>query len=161
MKFLFKSSIIPVVALLALFALASCSSDSTSSNNLGEISGTVTFTGQWPTVGDIQVSAWASWPPAGPPAAASDVFTSGVNSQSYKIEGLSQGEYPVITIGWRDPDNPQGALVLGVYWANSDSAGVDSTGMPYVTPEAVNITADKLNWNTVNLKANLDVVPKS
>jgi len=156
----FNTTVIKAMAtILALFLIASCSSNPTTSNNLGEISGTVTFVGQWPATGDIQVSAWASWPPAGPPAAASEVFTSGVNSQTYKIEGLSKGDYPVLTLGWRDPANPQGALVLGVYWANADSAGVDATGMPNVTPAAINISSDKLNWNNVDMKANLNVVP--
>jgi len=149
------------VLLVALFFLAACSSNTTASNDLGEISGTVTFSGQWPANGEIQVSAWARWPPAGPPAAASAVFTKGANNQSYKIEGLSKGDYPVVTIGWRDPANPQGALVLGVYWDNTAKAGVDSSGMPNVTPKPITISSDHLNWNNVDMTANLDVVPKS
>ncbi len=156
-----NSSVLKVfTALFALLLLAACSSSPTASNDLGEISGTVTFVGQWPSRGDIQVSAWASWPPAGPPAAASEVFTAGKNSQSYKIEGLSKGDYPVITIGWRDPANPQGALVLGIFWDNTAKAGVDSSGMPNVTPKPVSISSGHLTWNNVDMTANLDVVPK-
>ncbi|MGH7455654.1 MAG: hypothetical protein ACRENG_30140 [bacterium] len=127
--------------------------------NLGEISGKVTFVGTWPTAGDIQVSAWTSWPPTGPPAAASAAFNRDNNTQTYRIQCLAQKTYPVITVGWRDPANPAGARVLGIYWANSDSVGVtDGRG---ITPQGIqalpiNITAGNLTWKNVNIKANLD-----
>ncbi len=124
----------------------------------GEISGTVTFIGTWPQIGEVQVSAWTDWPPMGPPAAASDPFQPGKNVQTYKIEGLSKGKYPVITVGWRDPSNPAGAKVLGVYWANKDSVGVKADGISFVgNPIPIEITDEKLVWTNIDMKANLDL----
>ena len=88
---MFVKFITLLVLVFSLF-ISSCS-DSTSTEDFGQITGSVTFVGSWPTYGDVQVSAWTEWPPAGPPSAASIVFTSGVNPQDYTIEGLSKGTY--------------------------------------------------------------------
>lgn len=126
--------------------------------NLGEVAGTVNFVGTWPATGDVQVSLWQTWPPAGPPTAASAVFTRDIASQSYRIQCLAKGTYSVLTVGWRDPANPMGAKVLGIYWAQADSLGVDATGTPTAPPLPIEISDAKLNWSGVNIKANLDVV---
>ncbi|GEM_PF-355708 len=127
---------------------------------LGAIAGKVNFVGSWPSKGEVQVSLWATWPPAGPPAAASTVFAAGNNSQSYKIQCLAQKTYPVLTVGWRDPANPAGAKVLGIYWAQSDSLAVDGSGRPITgaNPLPVQITDGSLNLSNVNIKANLSIV---
>jgi len=128
----------------------------------GEISGKVNFVGTWPANGEVQVSLWATWPPAGPPAAATAAFTPVTTPQSvvYKIQCLNKGTYPVLTVGWRDPLNPRGAKVLGVYWAQSDSLAVDNTGnmLSGVQPLPVQISDAKLYWSSVNIKANLSIV---
>jgi len=127
---------------------------------LGAISGKVNFVGAWPAKGDVQVSLWATWPPAGPPAAASTVFVSGNNSQSYKIQCLAQKTYPVLTVGWRDPANPAAAKMLGIYWSQADSLAVDGGGRPLAgaQPLPVQVVDGKLNWSNVNIKANLSIV---
>jgi hypothetical protein len=148
------------ILLMAFFFGCSDEKNPVETQQLGEISGTVTFVGTWPTAGPVQVSVWSSWPPAGPPAAASNpAFTSGIASQTYKIEGLNKGTYPVITVGWRDVANPANSKVLGIYWANSDSVGIaDGSGrtLSGVQPIAIEISDAKLKWSNVNIKANLD-----
>jgi hypothetical protein len=128
---------------------------------LGEIAGKVNFVGNWPTTGDVQVSLWASWPPAGPPAAATSAFAQVTTPQSvsYKIQCLAKNNYPVLTVGWRDPANPAGAKVLGIYWAQSDSVAVDATGMPIagVQPLPIQISDTQLNLKNVDIKANLSI----
>jgi hypothetical protein len=128
---------------------------------LGEIAGNINFVGTWPANGDVQVSLWATWPPAGPPAAASTAFTPIIAPQSvsYKLQCLNKGTYPVLTVGWRDPANPQGAKVLGIYWAQSDSLAVDNTGnvLSGVQPLPIIVSDSKLNWSSVNIKANLSI----
>jgi hypothetical protein len=127
----------------------------------GEISGSVNFVGTWPTNGEVQVSLWATWPPAGPPAAATSAFTpiTPPQSVSYKIQCLNKGTYPVMTVGWRDPANPRGAKVLGIYWANNDSLAVDSTGnmLPGVQPLPITVSDAKMNWSNVNIKADASI----
>lgn len=148
---------------LALFLafVVGCSDDKnpTQTPQYGTVSGTVKLVGAWPAIGNVQVSIWSSWPPAGPPAAASAVFTSGQNLQTYKLEGLNKGSYPVVTVGWRDPANPAAAKVLGIYWANSDSVGVaDGRGITLSGVQAlpVNVVDGSMTWTNINIKANLD-----
>ena len=124
----------------------------------GEISGTITFVGTWPSTGDVQVSIWTSFPPAGPPAGATEPLASG-EAITYKIEGLSKGTYPAVTVGWRDPTNPAGAKVLGLYWEQSDSLGVDGTGQVTVLPISIEISDATLVWSNIDIKANLDIAP--
>ena len=157
-----RHNLMMLLAVLSVgLLLLGCSKDDNpvKTEEFGEISGTVTFVGTWPQTGEIQVSIWASWPPMGPPAAASTAFQSGQNVQTYKIDGLSKGTYPVVTVGWRDPNNPAGAKVLGVYWANKDSVGVADDGITLtVQPIAIEISDNKLVWNNIDIKANLDIV---
>ncbi len=148
-----------VILVFGLIAATGCSNDNNPANaqQFGEISGKVTFVGTWPKIGDVQVSIWTSWPPMGPPAAATDPMPSGQNVQNYKIEGLSKGSYPVVTVGWRDPNNPAGAKVLGVYWANKDSVGVKPDGISFIgQPIPIEISDNQLVWKNIDIKANLD-----
>ncbi|RMH65216.1 MAG: hypothetical protein D6677_03040 [Calditrichaeota bacterium] len=150
------------VMITAIWVLTSCSEDDGAPNETqtyGTISGTVTFVGTWPDKGDVQVSAWTSWPPAGPPAASSDVLTPGNATQSYKLEGLSLGSYPVITVGWRDPADPAGAVVLGIYHGDATEAGVDSLGNVTAQPLGIEVSKDHLTFTDINMTANLDVAP--
>ena len=141
--------------------LAGCDEDEgpAEGEEFGEISGTVSFVGTWPSAGEVQVSIWASWPPFGPPAAATDPLTPGEATQTYKVEGLTKGTYLAVTVGWRDPNNPAGAKILGVYWAQNDDLGVDDTGQVTVQPMPIEISDDKLVWSNIDIKANLDIVP--
>lgn len=154
--------ITPTIFVISFVLFGACDGDNgTAPPEFGSISGTVKFIGSPPTTGDVQVSIWPSWPPAGPPAAATDPLDPGVATQSYKIEGISKGTYEVVTVGWRDPANPAGALVLGVYWAETDSVGVDSNGSPNlpVQPIPIVISDNNLDITGVDIKANLDIAP--
>jgi hypothetical protein len=128
---------------------------------LGEISGKVNFVGNWPATGEVQVSLWASWPPAGPPAAATPAFTQVTTPQSvsYRIQCLAKNTYQMLTVGWRDPANPAGAKVLGIYWAQSDSLAVDATGAPIagIQPLPIQISDTQLNLKNIDIKANLSI----
>ncbi|MCK5380752.1 MAG: hypothetical protein KAJ81_04725 [Candidatus Latescibacteria bacterium] len=140
--------------------LAGCSDDGNPAGGeqFGEVSGTVTFTGTWPTTGDVQVSIWASFPPAGPPAGATDPLASG-DVVAYKIEGLNKGTYAAITVGWRDPTNPAGAKILGIYWAETDSLGVNAVGAPTATAVSIEISDAQMDWSAIDMTANLDIAP--
>ena len=139
--------------------LAGCGEDESpvEAEKFGQISGTITFVGTWPSGGDVQVSIWASFPPAGPPAAATEPLAPG-ETVAYEIPGLSKGTYPAVTVGWRDPNNPMGGKILGIYWAQSDSLGVASDGS-LATPISIEISDAQLDWSNVDIKANLDIAP--
>ncbi|NUO80677.1 hypothetical protein HUU05_11405 [candidate division KSB1 bacterium] len=155
-----RKNLLYVLALVVLMAFIACSDDSnpTKTPEFGTVSGRVTFVGAWPATGDVQVSIWTSWPPAGPPASASSAIASGTTVYDYKLEGLNKGEYKALTVGWRDPVNPSGAKVLGLYWANSDSSGVSAAPPFYATPTVININDAKMEWTNINMKADLSFV---
>jgi len=151
--------IVTLIIVIPLF-IFSCSESSTGpEDEFGKISGAITFIGSWPENGEVQVSAWTSWPPAGPPTAFSDAFTPGTIFQNYALEGLSKGIYDVITVGWRNPDNPADAKVLGIYWLQTDSLGVDSNGYPTVTPVSIDVSSSKMKWKNIDIIADLDIIP--
>ena len=148
-----------IVVIMAFFLGCSDDNNPVQTAQFGTVTGTVKLVGAWPATGNVQVSIWSSWPPAGPPAGASAIFTSGQNSQTYQIDGLSKGAYPVVTVGWRDPANPAGAKVLGIYWANSDSVGVaDGRGITLSGVQAlpINIADGNMSFTSINIKGNLD-----
>ena len=155
-------SIFAVFMLLALLpSLLGCGEDEGpfDGEKFGEVSGTVTFVGTWSSTGAVQVSIWTVWPPIGAPAAATDPLAVGSAVQSYKIEGLSKGTYTAVTVSWRDPANPAGAKVLGIYWERSDSLGVDGNGNPTVQPMPIEVSDEKLVWSNADIRADLDIVP--
>ena len=147
-----------LVLSMALWLGCSDDKNPVQSSTTTEISGTITFNGTWPAKGNVQVSLWTSWPPAGPPAAFSASLTPGVASQTYKISSLSKGPYAVITVGWRDPADPTGAKVIGVYSANNTLSGVDCKGDFTVAPLPVEISDSNPKATNVNLVANLDIL---
>jgi hypothetical protein len=148
-----------IVVVMAFFLGCSDDKNPAQTQQYGEVSGTVKLVGTWPAAGNVQVSIWANWPPTTAPAGASAVFAPGQNTQTYKIEGLNKGSYPVVTVGWRDPANPAGAKVLGIYWANSDSVGVaDGRGITLSGVQAlpINVADGNMTFTNINIKGNLD-----
>ncbi|MFQ5640084.1 MAG: hypothetical protein ACE5IR_19060 [bacterium] len=134
--------IISAIALLVSFGFG-CNGEDGVSSEFATVTGTITFENiaSWPDSGVVQITIWPEgvWTrngPAGPPQNPNnpvtlirDLSTSQVN---YIIEGLPEGEYSAIAVGWRHPDETLPAerrsAVLGVYW---NSPNVVSTGLPF------------------------------
>lgn len=154
------------VAILILISIAlvlSCS-DSTTAPNTGSISGTVTFVGNWPSTGEVQVSVYQSlqapFIPTGPPEQATDALTA-TTSYNFNFEGLDKTSYAAIFVGWRDPANPAAARLLGMYWANTDSVGINpQTGLPLQQPTPVTIDDNNIDVTGINITANLNLAPQ-
>ncbi|MBI4720210.1 MAG: hypothetical protein HY770_03105 [Chitinivibrionia bacterium] len=130
----------------------------------GSVAGKVTFQGSWPSTGEVQVSIYsnltAPYIPMGPPDAATDPITSGSSEYNYIIAGLDKGVYTAIYVGWRDPANPAGARLLGMYWVYEDSVGISaSSGLPVAAPSSVTISSTSLNHTGLDIKADLDLAP--
>lgn len=158
-----RSRIFSLVALAAMMLFVSACSDDDNPTNapeFGSVAGRVTFVGSWPSVGDVQVSIWTSWPPAGPPSAATNPIPSASTTYDYKIEGLNKGTYKALTVGWRNPANPAGAKVLGLYLNDANNTGVlgidSATGRQMLaTPITIEISDAKMIWTGLNIKADL------
>ena len=145
-----------IVIIMGLFLTTGCE-DSTGSEppESATISGTITFTGDWPAEGDVAVSLNSTWPPAGAPAASSVITESG--TYDYTFENVTFGTYASIAVSWQDPndDDPttnQHTLGAygGVYPFLSAYYGVDPT------PVTVSDTLYALT--TIHINADLKYV---
>jgi hypothetical protein len=118
-----------------------CNSDNGTSSEFASVSGTITFdnVALWPDSGEVQVTIWPQgvWTqcgPTGPPQNPNNpLVLTKVTAQtqySYIIDGLPEGEYSAIAVGWRHPNENLPAerrtAVLGVYINNLNTA---STGL--------------------------------
>ncbi len=91
---------------MVVLALAACKENTTAPPTTGTLRGTITFHGEWPYAGadSVNVSLFASWPPAGPPiqyvyvtppANPSDT----VHIVDFEIRDVDLGTYH-IAAGW-------------------------------------------------------------
>jgi hypothetical protein len=158
---LFRTSVI--LFLVGLASVAGCSEDENpASPTTGSVSGKVTFQGTWPSTGEVQVSIYsnlsAPWVPMGPPDNATDPIQSGSTEFDYTMSGMDKGDYTAIFVGWRDPVNPAGARLLGMYWIYPDSVGIDeNAGVPVMQPTSVTIGTANLNPTGLDIRADLDL----
>lgn len=159
MKRLLYTCALVVAATSTVAILASCdNTDDPVTPTTGSVSGTVTFQGTWPSTGQVQVSLFSAWPPAGPPDAFTDPITPS-GTYNYSFNGLDPATYPAIVVGWLDPALPPGSeKILGMYWADEDSVAVDSNGNPQVLPTAVTVEAGD-SKGSLDMAADLDVAP--
>jgi len=158
-----RSRILSVLSLSAiLLFVGACSDDDNPANTptLGTVSGRITFVGNWPAIGNIQVSLLDAWPP--PPRApyqASPVITANSVTYDYTFDGIERGTYPAIVVGWRDPANPAGAKVLGIYVNDATKTGINTTNVPptYDTPVSIAISDAKMIWPGLDIRADLSL----
>lgn len=146
---------------IALLLMSACESSTAPEEERGTISGTVNFTGTWPVAGDIQVSVYTGltfpYIPMGPPEAFTDPIS---NSTSYDFEfkSLADGSYSAVYVSWRDPQNPAISKLLGMYWAQTDSVGIDTTtGGPLGAPAELVIDDNTPNHKNLLIAADLDL----
>ena len=126
----------------------------------GTITGTITFDGAWPATGDVQISIYgdlsAPFVPTGPPEQASEPIASGSSTYEYTFEGLAKSTYAAIYVSWRDPANPAGTKLLGMYWTDASSSGISTmTGLPVQPPTSVTIDDNTLEITDLNITADL------
>lgn len=112
-----------VCTMFAMFLIVSCGEDDEEeAPTTGTVSGTVTFMGE-PPEGDIivRVSVFSvvdeMGRPTGPPDHYSEPFTELTGQVTYKISGVSFGEYKLAAVGLEFVDSPPGTpqTVLGGY----------------------------------------------
>ena len=110
-------------AIFTLLLTIGCEDASPTSNTKPEsatIMGTITFSGEWPSNGDIAVSLNSDWPPQGAPAASSEITSTDLSNgtYTYTFENVTFGTYAAIAVSWQDPDDTIPATnqhVLGAY----------------------------------------------
>jgi len=168
-----------VLALAAAVSVAAgivaCGDDDNpaAGSGIGSVSGKVTFlnVGSWPATGEVQVAIYSSltppaYTPTGPPDAFTNPIAEGSTEYSYSLSGLDPGTYTGILVSWREPANPSGAKMLGMYWIYGDSLAVYDTGLPEIIgtakdpgPKAIVISEDDPAHTGLDFTADLGIVP--
>jgi hypothetical protein len=151
--------------LVAFVLLAGCDDDSADDPGAGlaALRGQLTLHGQWPAVGEIQVSLFPHWDttkvmslaPGGPPdfhttALHSPTPTDTLHLVAYEIPDINPGRYAALVAGWRNGgvlglDEP----VLGMHGA--DFAAGDTLPAAVELAAGDEFEADFVAW--------LDLVP--
>jgi len=166
--------LVALLAVMALVIVAACSDDDGTPTGpgaptTGSVQGTVNFVGTWPATGEVQVSIYSGlnnppWVPMGAPDGFTDPVAGDPASYSYTISGLDFATYSAIYVSWRDPLNPMGATLIGMYWTNPDSVGValDSGSgfvLPVEEPSDVTLSVSDHEKTNLTIKADLDLIP--
>ena len=154
-----NSKIIKIILIfLGLFLTIGCEDDNPTGVCTPEsatITGTITFSGTWPSEGSVAVSLSSNWPPTGAPAAYAAITETDVtnNTYNYTFENVTFGEYASIAISWSDPNDSNPATqqhTIGAYGGTcpffATYGGVDPTAIIASTTEysltGLDFTAD-------------------
>ena len=142
---------------LGLFLTTGCGDNPTgaSTPESATITGTITFSGTWPSEGSVAVSLSSNWPPTGAPAAYAAITETDItnNTYTYTFENVTFGEYASIAISWSDPNDSNPATqqhTIGAYGGTcpffAAYGGVDPTAITTSTTEysltGLDFTAD-------------------
>jgi len=154
-----SSKIIKIILIfLGLFLSVGCGDGDSTGPNTPEsatITGTITFSGTWPSEGSVAVSLSSNWPPTGAPAAYAAITETDItnNTYTYTFENVTFGEYASIAISWSDPNDSNPATqqhTIGAYGGTcpffAAYGGVDPTAIIASTTEysltGLDFTAD-------------------
>ncbi len=161
---MFKQLLMFFLVMMLAVATVGCSEESTEPTpTTGTISGKITFDGTWPTTGNVQVSVYTTvappaYVPAGPPEQSSDPIAEGTE-YNFSFEGLDFSSYAAVFVSWRDPANPAGALLLGMYQADASNSGMNAFGLPVAEPTAITLSADNADVSNIDIKADFNLLP--
>jgi len=130
------------ITIFALFLSTGCD-DSPTGNTTPEsatISGTITFTGSWPSSDYVYVSLNSTWPPLEAPASSIQILETDVlnNIYSYTFDNLSFKTYGSITVSWLDitnQDHTTNQHTLGAYGGNAAPCFMDASSITVSTTE--------------------------
>ena len=95
------------------------------------ISGTITFSGDWPTTGTVYLSVQNTWYPVDAPYATTTISESEVtdNAYAYSFTEVAFSTYAAISVSWLDPDDTNPATnqhIIGVYGAPTSAYFTDA-----------------------------------
>ena len=95
------------------------------------ISGTITYSGDWPSTGTVYLSMQNTWYPVDAPYATTTISESDVtaNAYAYSFTEVAFGTYAAISISWLDPEDTNPATnqhIKGVYGGTAAAYFVDA-----------------------------------
>jgi hypothetical protein len=98
------------------------------------ISGTITFSGDWPSTGSVYLSLQNTWYPVDAPYATITILESDVsaNAYTYSFNEVVFGTYAAISVSWLDPEDSNPANnqhIKGVYGGTATMGFSDATSV--------------------------------
>ena len=126
-----------------LFLITGCKDDSPTGTTTPEsatISGTITFSGDWPSSDYVYVSINPTWPPEEAPEASKRILETDVsnNTYSYTFDNISFGTYGSITVSWlniTNTDHTTNQHTLGAYGGSTAPCFMDALSVTVSTTE--------------------------
>ena len=82
------------------------------------ISGTITYSGDWPSTGTVYLSLQNTWYPVDAPYTTTTISESDVTANAYFFTEVAFGTYAAISVSWLDPDDTNPSTnqhIIGVY----------------------------------------------
>jgi hypothetical protein len=142
-----KQISLTLFSVFSLFMLISCEDKKDDLPESAMLSGTITFTGDWPSAGDVYLSVQSAWPPTAAPYSAVIVTAGDVTDglYDYSFTDVAFGTYPAITVSWLDPDDNDPTTnqhTIGAYGGTIQTGFMDASG---VTVDAENATKTDLD----------------
>ena len=113
------------LALCSMALFTSCDDDNESVPQFGTINITINVSnaGDWPADGTVFCSLDKTWPPSGAPYKSVTLTSSQVSSGSISLtfEGLDFDTYALLSMSWRDPNDPNPQTNQHVWATHSGS----------------------------------------
>ena len=141
------------------FFLTTGCEDSTGSEppESANISGTITFTGDWPAKDTVAVSLSSNWPPQGAPAASSEITSTDLSngSYTYTFDNVTFGSYASISVSWQDPtdaDPTSNQKTLGAY------GGVYPFFTAYGGTDPTTVTVTEADYSKIGLDFSANLI---
>ena len=135
MKFMKSLLILSLTSVMLITTACEDEKDETLPEN-ATISGTITYSGDWPSTGTVYLSVQNTWYPVDAPYATTTISESDVaaNIYAYSFTEVAFGTYAAISVSWLDPEDTNPATnqhIIGVhggtaaaYFADADSITV-------------------------------------
>jgi sugar lactone lactonase YvrE len=144
-----RLSLVSIAVAFLPAGLLSCSKSDTPTGvkppESSSISGTIHFTGAWPSTGVVRVSLFdaldASGLPTGAPLKSSNSISPATDF-NFTLGKIAPGTYGGLFVEWVDDAGYFPTRIMGAYWAFSDSLCLDDSGLPKDPgPAPIHVTA--------------------
>jgi len=120
-----------------MFIATACEDNDTKTAEKPEsatISGTLTFSGDWPSTGSVYLSLQNTWYPVDAPYATKTILESDVsaNVYTYSFTEVVFGTYAALSVSWFDPEDTNAATnqhIKGVYGGTAAMGFSDATSV--------------------------------
>ena len=144
--------------LFSMLFLVSCDSDSDDPATSGTLNVTINFTNAeaWPADGTVFCSMDSVWPPQGAPYKSTTLQSSQVQNGviSLVFEDIEFNTYKLLSVSWRDPNNPDPTTNQYIWGARSGSMFENGQFVFYAN--ATPFTMDE-NTSELNLVVNATI----